>query len=259
MARAEERSAPPLGPRGLRVLVTRPTADAAPWLAALGAAGAVPLAYPTIEVTPPSDPGPLDAALAHLSRYRLLVFTSANAARQTAARLPGGRFPPSCPRVAAVGEATARALEAAGAPTPLVPADRRQEGLLALLVESHPTLIDEGARVLFPQAAGGRDLLATALAARGCIVDVVTASETRPLPALPPTPPFDAAIFASPSAFDAFVAAHGTGPFAGKVVVTIGPTTAAATAAYDIPTFVAASPDIGAVIAAIATARTKET
>src|SRR6202008_4606344 len=119
----------------------------------------------------------LDAALARLGSYDWLIFTSANALRFTWQRWPAGAAPAALerPRVVAVGGQTARALEALGFLVARVPEREDQDGLLEALADLAP-----GTRLLFPQAAGGRDTLATALRARGCLVDVVPASQTAP-------------------------------------------------------------------------------
>lgn len=238
---------------GLRVLVTRPSSQSADWVRALEAAGATALAYPTIRVEPPSSFQPLDDALADLARYDWIVFTSAAAVRFTLSR-----FPPTLdlrsldrPRVAAVGPGTAHALAAAGLTPSVVPADARQEGLLAALGP-----LPRGTRVLFPQAVGGRELLREALGAAGCSVDVVPASRTVAAHPLPVPPAFDVATFASPSALNAFLAAFGTAGLNGAMVAVIGPTTAAAASAAGLqPVVVAEAPTAEALISAIAAAR----
>ena len=158
---------------GCRVLLTRPAEQATPWRLALEAAGAVVIGYPTIEVGPPPDFAPLDAALAHLTDYDWLLFTSVNALRFTAQRWPAS-LPPATltrPRVAAVGGETARAIEAFGLRVACRPERESQDGLLVALGE-----LPAGTQILFPQAIGGRDTLPSELRARGCAVDVVPAS-----------------------------------------------------------------------------------
>jgi uroporphyrinogen-III synthase len=240
---------PPLD--GLRVLVTRPADHSAGWIAALEAAGAVAIGYPTVEVAPPPSWEPLDEALARLPEYDWLVFTSAAAARFTLSRLTAS--PPfERPRVAAVGPETASVLEAAGARVALVPDDARGEGLADAFGALRP-----GTRVLFPQAVGGRDELRNALLARGCVVDVVPASQTVPRRDLAPPPPFDVATFASPSALRAFVALRGLDGLRGTIVAVIGPTTATAATALGLQPAVADAPTAEALVRAIASAHSR--
>jgi uroporphyrinogen III methyltransferase/synthase len=239
-----------VGPRfaGTRVLVTRPVDQAKAWLRALTEAGAVPIAYPTIEVHPPPTWQPLDQAFAQLDSYDWLIFTSASAVQMAVPRLPSAVNPSALhhPQVAAVGGETARALGQHGFAVARVPDDQRQEGLIAAFGD-----LPAGTRFLFPQAIGGRDALAAALRARGCEVEVVPASETVPVADMPPLPEFDVATFASPSALEAFVGRHGIGPLAAKGTVVIGPTTAATAHAQGLKPMVARAPRIEDVIRAL--------
>jgi len=234
-----------------RVLVTRPTEQGAVLADALSAAGAVPVMYPTIALGPPPSWQAFDEAFARLVTYAWVVFTSPSAVRFALQRHPalGAALADArAPRVAAVGAQTAGTLSSHGVPVALVPGEQRQEGLVAAF-----GALPAGTRVLFPQALGGRELLAAALAAHGVDVDVVAISQPTALPLPAPPPPFDAATFASPSALRAFVAARGTAPLQGKVVAVIGPTTAeAARVAGVTAQVVAPSPSVTALVQALA-------
>jgi uroporphyrinogen-III synthase len=241
---------------GWRVLVTRPAEQAAPLAEALAAAGAVPLLYPTIALAPPPSWQPLDDALAARAAYAWAVFTSPSAVAFTlgrAAALGLAATELASLRIAAVGSQTARALAERGLTAEIVPREdqQRQEGLADSLLAA---LADRpaGARIFFPQAIGGRELLRDQLTERGCAVDVIPVSQTiaRDLDAPPPL--FDAATFASPSALRAFVRGHGHHPLAAAVVAVIGPTTAAAAAALGVRVDVMpAAPSMPALVQAL--------
>lgn len=235
---------------GLRVLLTRPAEHSAAWRDAFAAAGATVIVHPTVEVVPPPSWEALDEAVARLSEYDWLVFTSAAAARFSLARLPRDLRGLDRPRVAAVGAETARVIEEHGLAVSLIPEAQRQDGLVEAMGELRP-----GTRVLFPQAIGGREGLRDALLARGCTVDVVPASQTIARRDLPPPPPFDVATFASPSALRAFVAIHGLAALQRTTVAVIGPTTGAAASALGLEPIIASTPSADALIRALATAR----
>ena len=181
----------------MRVVVTRPEAEAEPLAAELEALGHEVVRCPLIRVEPLGDE-PLD-----VSGYDWVVVTSANGAAELARRLVA---PPR--RLAAIGPATAAALRAHGLEPDLVPRVASQEGLLAELPP-------------------GRVLLAAAEGARRLLVDERGADFLplyRTIELAPETPPDgDVALLASPSAARALAA---TG--ARLRVVVIGPQTAAA-------------------------------
>lgn len=234
----------------VRVLLTRPTEQAEGWAQALRQSGALPVSYPTITVGPPPSWQPMDEAIERLSGYDWIVFTSAAAARFTVGRTGAERL--AGVRVAAVGAETARALASLGVPVAVVPNEQHGVGLAQALSQLGP-----GTRVLFPQALGGRVELREALAAQGCHVDVVPASQTLPVSPLPAVPAFDVATFASPSALRAFVAGAGLAPLQSHPFVVLGPTTAATASALGLEPETAAAPNAAGLVAAVAASLAK--
>jgi uroporphyrinogen-III synthase len=142
-------SAAPLS--GRRILVTRPRLPGQrgdPLAALLEAAGAEVLWLPALEIRPPDDWGPFDAAMARLHAFDWAVFTSRNGVAGFWGRLSTlGMHWNERPRAAAVGQKTATALAEIGraevhlAPQPLATALAR-------------SLADEcpGRRFLWPRA-----------------------------------------------------------------------------------------------------------
>jgi uroporphyrinogen-III synthase len=182
----------------MRVIVTRPQAQAEPLLSALRAQGFEPIACPVI-ATEPIDDGPID-----VTGYDWVIVTSANGAAELGARHIG-----IIPRVAAVGELTAAALEAQGIAVELVPTLASQEGLLAEL----PRPVG---RALFVGAEGARRLLADELPAE--FRAVYRTVELTPAP-----PDGDLVLLTSPSAAAAWAKLGSVLP-----AITIGPQTTAA-------------------------------
>ncbi len=164
---------------GRTVVVTRTPEQAAPLTEPLEALGAEVLLVPTIRIRPrPLDDG-VAAVLRELAAYQLVVFTSANAVRVFAGYLARGTeegaMPPG-PVVAAVGPATAAALERHGLACHLVPDEFVAEGLAEALADEDAAAA--GARVLIPCAAGAREVLPDTLRARGAVVDVLHIYDT---------------------------------------------------------------------------------
>jgi uroporphyrinogen-III synthase len=173
------RGSDPSSPRaGLRVVVTRAEAQAGELMRRLAEAGASVARLPLIEVIAPADPRPLARAASELPLYDWVVFTSANGARALLDAAEGSL--PTRLGVAVVGAATAAVLREAGFEPRIVATKGNAEALLADLA---PHVAH--ARVLLPQAADARPLLAQGLEAAGADLTVVTAYDKR----LPPNAP----------------------------------------------------------------------
>jgi uroporphyrinogen-III synthase len=182
-----------------RVVLTRAEGGAEPLADALRAAGFDVVCCPLIEIEPIED-GPVD-----VGGYDWVIVTSANGAAELARR---GVGKPA--RVAAIGEATARALRAHGLSVDFVPHQATQEGLVA----EFPRPLG---RALFVGAEGARGLIVSELGA-----DFRPLYRTRELHPDPP-PRGDVAVLSSPSAARALAGIDSDMP-----VVAIGPQTAAA-------------------------------
>ena len=182
----------------MRVIVTRPWAQAEPLLNALRAEGFEPVACPVIEAEPIDD-GPID-----VTGYDWVIVTSANGAVELAGRHRG-----ELPRIAAVGEMTAAVLAAGDIAVDFVPSLASQEGLLAEL----------------PRPVG-RALFVGAERARRVLVDELPAdfrAVYRTIELTPSPPDGDLVLLASPSAAHAWAKLGSTLP-----AITIGPQTTAA-------------------------------
>jgi uroporphyrinogen-III synthase len=228
---------------GWRVAVTRP-ADGADELAdRLRAAGAVPVVVALVEVAGPADPAPLRLAAAGIAAYDWIVFTSANGVRHlhdalaAGGRLPSASAPPPG-RIAAVGPATARAVEALlGWTVHVVPGRFVGDAVAAAMAKVAPLA---GARVLWPRAESARPVLPRELRAAGATLDAPVAYRTvadpaaaRRLSQLLAAGQIDIVTLTSPSAVDCLAAVRP--PLDRAIVAVIGPTTGAAARARGLP------------------------
>ncbi|MGD2062887.1 MAG: uroporphyrinogen-III synthase [Nitrospirota bacterium] len=164
------------------VVVTRPGPKAMELIAGLEAVGAEVIPYPVMEIRPPEDPAPLDRACARLDSHDVVLLTSANGVQALASRV--AEWPQPGPRIAVVGEQTARAVRRRGWPVDYLPAEANAEGLLAALTATARQPV-AGLRFLFPRAEQGREVLVEGLRAAGATVDLVTAYRSVAVPHAP--------------------------------------------------------------------------
>lgn len=158
---------------GIGVLVTRPQHQATPLCRLLEAQGALAHRFPAIEIHPIADRRTLGAHLGPIEDFGLIIFASANAVRFGAALLNEKREL----SIAAIGPATARALNQAGYRVSIESnAGIDSEGLLG-----HPKLnAVANTRVLIVKGAGGRDLLREELTRRGALVSLAEVYRREP-------------------------------------------------------------------------------
>jgi uroporphyrinogen-III synthase len=152
---------------GAGVVITRPARQAAGLAREIAALGGQPLVFPAIVILPPEDSTALRDVQWHLERYDIAVFVSANAVEY------GVGDPRSWPArllTLAPGPGTAAALAAVGVHNVRIPVTTMDsEGLLAL--QELETVA--GKRVVIFRGDSGRELLKSALEARGAFVTQV--------------------------------------------------------------------------------------
>jgi uroporphyrinogen-III synthase/uroporphyrinogen III methyltransferase/synthase len=243
------------------VLVTRAAHQAGKLSEGLRRLGAEPVEVPVLEICALESYAPLDAALRQLGAYDWLILTSANTVRvllERSAIHGAGALRRQLPKVAAVGEATAAAAEAAGFQITLTPVSYVAESLLEALTGE----VSEQ-RILIARAAVARDVIPDALRAAGAMVEVVDAYRNG-IPAGAPeqlaralADGIDAAAFTSSSSVVHLAeVARRAGiafPFAGVAAVSIGPITSQTLRKAGWPPAAEASPhDVPGLIAAVA-------
>ena len=145
---------------GIGVLVTRPAQQAAPLADAIEAAGGRAIRFPAIEVVPRSDTD-IASDAASLQQPDIAIFVSVNAVRF-------GFDHAGDASIAAIGPATAAAVEAAGRKVDIRPATGFDS--MQLLAESRMHDV-AGKVVRIIRGNAGRELLATTLSARGATVE----------------------------------------------------------------------------------------
>ena len=166
-------------------MVTRSREQGSDTAALLAEAGAGVIQFPTIAVTPLDDYAPVREAIGNLSEYQWVLFTSANGVRYfweqlEALGLDARAFGKGQGlKVAAIGEATAKALRNKGIAPDFVPesfvAEDMAKGLLAACGPA-----PAGLAMLLPRAREARDVLPEELAKHGIRVDILPAYVTRP-------------------------------------------------------------------------------
>lgn len=159
--------------QGLRVLVTRPAAQADALCRLLEARGATALRLPLHSIEPLRQPAAAARTLAQWRNADTWIFTSVNAVAH-AQRLDAGAWP----RAIAVGAATAAALRRLDHDVELPDGAYTSEGVLAL-----PELQSiAGRRYAIVTGEAGRDALETGLRARGAEVEVIAVYRRVELP-----------------------------------------------------------------------------
>ncbi len=165
----------------MRVIVTRPVAQAGQWVDDLRCQGFDAVALPLMAVAA-ADPAPVQAAWQRLPQQALVVFVSPSAVAQFFALGPPALAWPHGVQAAAPGPGTAQALRRCGVPADCViepAADAAQfdsESLFEQLKQQQWA----GRHVLFVRGDGGREWLADTLRAAGARITTVAAYRRVP-------------------------------------------------------------------------------
>jgi uroporphyrinogen III methyltransferase/synthase len=222
---------------GRHVVVTRARTQVGELSAELERLGAQVLEFPTIEIRPPEDFGPLDAAIRDLDSFDWLIFTSVNGVEAFVARLAHHgldlRGVPRGAKIAAIGSATAQVIREVGLRVDVVPREFRAEALIEEVTGDSLA----GQRILIPRARVAREILPEKLREAGAEVVVPSAYESVPssegkdeLAERLGAGQVDCITFTASSTVENFIRAFGvkaaTRLLSGTRVVCIGPITA---------------------------------
>lgn len=159
---------------GKQIVVTRAPHQAQELGDVLRKRGATPVLYPCIDIAPPDDVAPLDAALRNLSAYEWLILTSINTVHALQQRVTVLELDINFAaiKVAAVGPKTAQAAQdLLSVEVAEMPEDYKAESLAGVLA------VRELTEVLLPQSSRARDTLANILESAGANVTQVVAYE----------------------------------------------------------------------------------
>lgn len=193
---------------GKRIVVTRTPEQAHEFVLELEKRGAKVLVLPTLSFAPPETWEKLDAELRRIDWFDAILFLSKNAVAYIFDRcgqlgIRCEMLPSRSRLIGAVGEVTARALEAKGLRVDYVAKNRTGEGLVRELGAKLA-----GKRVLLPRSDRGDARILAALKDVGADVTEVVAYRTTSAESLDPkilarirSGEVDAIAFASPSAF----------------------------------------------------------
>lgn len=159
----------------MKVLITRPSAQADDFAGQLRSAGFEPISFPVIEIQPIEENTALDWALGKLDCYEWVVFTSVNAIDVVFKRLPSvSALEGMSVKFAAIGPKTASALKERGITAHFVPEEYVAEAIL-------PGLGDlRGKWVLLPRAEIARKALPEAILQAGGIPHEISVYKTLP-------------------------------------------------------------------------------
>lgn len=158
----------------MKILITRPRAQADDFAEKLRSAGFEPIFFPVIEIQPIENNVALERALEKLDCYEWVVFTSVNAVPPTVSPHFLRKWGERKRGVAAIGPKTAEALRRHGIEPDFVPEEYVAEAIL-------PGLGDlQGKWVLLPRAEIARKALPEAIANAGGIAHEIVVYKTLP-------------------------------------------------------------------------------
>ena len=157
---------------GMRIMNTRPLHQAKPLCDLIEQYGGQAITFPTIAITPIENTRSLASVVSEWPRIDVVIFVSVNAvvyglAALQALRRQAPEQGTTALKIAAVGTATAQALQQAGYAVDIVPNETYDsEGLL----QCEPLRNVEGQGIIIVRGQSGRELLGQQLRARGAQV-----------------------------------------------------------------------------------------
>lgn len=163
----------------MKVLITRPRAQAEDFAEKLLSAGFEPIFFPVIEIQPIENNVELENAIRNIEKYAWVILTSVNAVdvvfSLTPTHLPlGDRRAKRAVKIAAIGPKTAEALRKRGVEPDFIPSEYIGEAILSGLGDV------KGKWILLPRAEIAREELPQAISKAGGIAHEIIVYRTLP-------------------------------------------------------------------------------
>lgn len=152
---------------GLKILVTRPVPKAQKLAGLIEQQGGEAIIFPTLVIKALNNTDAIIAQFENLSDYHWLIFISANAVNFSQRANKGKKDYFERVKIAAIGKATAKALENRGLIVDLIPDTGFNSEALLLMPELQSM---DGKNILIVRGQGGRETLAKTLQQRGAKV-----------------------------------------------------------------------------------------
>ena len=153
---------------GCTIVITRPAHQAGSLADKVRTAGGSPLLFPVIEIGEARDLGSFHARVDRLDEFDMAIFISPNAVNRALDLIATRRAFPHALSVAAVGDATVRALERRGIHAVIAPVHTFDSEALLALPELQAV---SGKRIVIFRGEGGREALGAMLCERGAQVE----------------------------------------------------------------------------------------
>jgi len=163
---------------GRTIAVTRPVAQAEVLCRAIEEAGGEAFRFPLLEIVPVTDSAVFTPVAARLDTFDIAFFVSPNAVEHGLVGLQKIRSWPPGLRVAAVGQGSARALEAHGFAEVIAPVEGFDSEAVLALPAFAPEAV-RGRTVLIVRGGTGRELLGETLVARGARIEHLSCYHRR--------------------------------------------------------------------------------
>ena len=162
---------------GKKIIVTRAREQASEFANLLEEFGAFVIQFPTIKISPPSDPYPLKKAVKNLEQYDWIIFTSVNGVKfffDTLFEMNKDVRELKGIKLCAIGPGTKDALAKRSLKVDLMPDEYRAEAIAELFEKEDIS----NKKILIPRAKEARKVLPEMLEKMGAYVDIVEAYQT---------------------------------------------------------------------------------